>query len=68
MSETRTNLELAADVLIAAMQKGDPSISGADAAVAYFQTVYRGICSIEKQVREEISGNSRPIRRLGETE
>lgn len=44
MSETRTNLELAANILIAAMQKGDPSISGADAAVAYFRTVYRGIC------------------------
>ena len=45
----KSNLELAADVLIAAMQKGDPAISGADAAVAYFRTIYRGICDAEEE-------------------
>ena len=64
----KSNLGLAADILIAAMQ--DPAFpkTDADKTVTYFQTVYRGICSIEKQVREEISGNSRPIRRLEEME
>ena len=48
MSE-KSNLELAADILIAAIQKGAPSISGADAAVAYFRTVYRGLCDAEEE-------------------
>ena len=49
MSENRNILELAADILIAAMQKGDPAISGADAAVAYFRTIYRGLCDAEEE-------------------
>ena len=49
MSENRNTLELAADILIAAIQKGAPSISGADAAVAYFRTIYRGLCDAEEE-------------------
>ena len=64
----KSNLELAADILIAAMQDSGFPKKDADKAVTYFQTVYRGICSAEKQHSEEGKKSSRPIRRLEEME
>jgi len=57
----KSNLELAADILIAAMQGSDFPKKDADKTVTYFQTVYQGICSAEEQHHEETDKNSRPI-------
>lgn len=45
----KSNLELAADILIAAMQRPDCKIDDAGAALEFFQTMYQGICDFEEQ-------------------
>lgn len=45
----KSNLELAADILIAAMQKPEFKINDAGAALEFFQTMYQGICDFEEQ-------------------
>ena len=49
----KSKLEIAADILIAAMQDSAFPKSDADKTVAYFQTIYRGIFSAEKQGYKE---------------
>lgn len=49
----KNNLELAADILIAAMQDSAFPKTDAEKTVAYFQTIYRGIFSAEKQGYKE---------------
>lgn len=45
----KSNLELAADILIAAMQRPDCKIDDAGAALEFFQTMYQGICDSEEK-------------------
>lgn len=45
----KSNLELAANILITAMQRPEYKINDAGAALEFFQKMYQGICDLEEQ-------------------